>query len=39
MFLKHLTIQNFRNHEELNLDFDSRLIFLLEIMEKVKLIF
>ncbi|WP_061244492.1 DNA replication/repair protein RecF [Leptospira noguchii] len=27
MFLKHLTIQNFRSHEELSLDFDSRLIF------------
>ncbi|EMO28842.1 hypothetical protein LEP1GSC170_3001 [Leptospira interrogans serovar Bataviae str. HAI135] len=39
MFLKHLTIQNFRSHEELSLDFDSRLIFLSEIMEKVKPIF
>ncbi|EMJ98208.1 DNA replication/repair protein RecF [Leptospira alstonii] len=27
MFLKHLTLQNFRNHEELSLDFNSRLIF------------
>ncbi|MCG6191629.1 DNA replication/repair protein RecF [Leptospira sp. FAT2] len=27
MFLKHLTLQNFRSHEELSLDFDSRLIF------------
>ncbi|XDD50249.1 DNA replication/repair protein RecF [Leptospira sp. WS92.C1] len=27
MFLKHLTLQNFRSHEELSLDFHSRLIF------------
>lgn len=27
MFLTHLTLQNFRSHEELSLDFDSRLIF------------
>ncbi|AXX14185.1 MULTISPECIES: DNA replication/repair protein RecF [Leptospira] len=27
MFLKHLTLQNFRSYEELSLDFDSRLIF------------
>ncbi|TGM08835.1 DNA replication/repair protein RecF [Leptospira barantonii] len=27
MFLKQLTLQNFRSHEELSLDFDSRLIF------------
>ncbi|EMM74555.1 hypothetical protein LEP1GSC043_1065 [Leptospira weilii str. Ecochallenge] len=39
MFLKHLTLQNFRSHEELSLDFDSRLIFLWAIMGKEKRIF
>jgi recombinational DNA repair ATPase RecF len=39
MLLESVSIRDFRNYKSLDINFNSRLTFLLEKMEKVKQIF